>query len=211
VIYVLGWSDKMVDQRYSNLWIVSGDGKDNRPLTSGAFRDTSPRLSPDGTRVAYLSNRSGKNQIHVRWLDSAQDAQITDLQQAPSSIEWSPDGKWIGYIARVPAKPDWSIKTPDKPNGARWADPPIVVTKLRWRQDGQGLVQPGFSHVFAIPATGGAPKQITSGDFNHGGQGGFGGGFAWSADGKSIYVSTNRSTDWEYDLKGRRYLRLWAR
>jgi acylaminoacyl-peptidase len=202
VIYVLGWSDKMVDQRYSNLWIVSGDGKDNRPLTSGAFRDTSPRLSPDGTRVAYLSNRSGKNQIHVRWLDSAQDAQITDLQQAPSSIEWSPDGKWIGYIARVPAKPDWSIKTPDKPNGARWADPPIVVTKLRWRQDGQGLVQPGFSHVFAIPATGGAPKQITSGDFNHGGQGGFGGGFAWSADGKSIYVSTNRSTDWEYDLKG---------
>ena len=202
VIYVLGWSDKMVDQRYSNLWIVSGDGKDNRPLTNGAFRDTSPRISPDGTRVAYLSNRSGKNQIHVRWLDSAQDAQITDLQQAPSSIEWSPDGKWIGYIARVPAKADWSIKTPDKPTGARWADPPIVVTKLRWRQDGQGLVQPGFSHVFAIPATGGAPKQITSGDFNHGGQGGFGGGFAWSADGKSIYVSTNRSTDWEYDLKG---------
>lgn len=202
VIYVLGWADKMVDQRYSNLWIVSGDGKDNRPLTSGAFRDTSPRISPDGTRLAYLSNRSGKNQIHVRWLDSAQDAQITDLQQAPSSIEWSPDGKWIGYIARVPAKPDWSIKTPDKPTGARWADPPIVVTKLRWRQDGQGLVQPGYSHVFAVPSTGGAPKQITSGDFNHGGQGGFGGGFAWSADGKSIYVSTNRSTDWEYDLKG---------
>ena len=202
VIYVLGWSDKMVDQRYSNLWIVSGDGKDNRPLTSGAFRDTSPRLSPDGTRVAYLSNRSGKNQIHVRWLDSAQDAQITDLQQAPSSIEWSPDGRWIGYIARVPAKADWSIRMPDKPNGARWADPPIVVTKLRWRQDGQGLVQPGYSHVFAVPSTGGAPKQITSGDFNHGGQGGFGGGFAWSADGKSIYVSTNRATDWEYDLKG---------
>ena len=203
VIYVLGWADKMVDQRYSNLWIVSGDGKDNRPLTTGAFRDTSPRLSPDGTRVAYLSNRSGKNQIHVRWLDSAQEAQITDLQQAPSGIEWSLDGKWIGYIARVPAKPDWSIRMPEKPNGAKWADPPIVVTKLRWRQDGQGLIQPGFTHVFAIPATGGAPRQITTGDYNHGGgQGGVGGGFAWSGDGKWVYVTTNRSADAEYDLKG---------
>src|SRR5579872_3288573 len=91
VIYVLNWSDKMVDQRYSNLWIVSSDGKDNRPLTTGSFKDTSPRISPDGTRLAYLSNRSGKSQIHVRWLDSAQDAQITDSQQTPSNLVWSPD------------------------------------------------------------------------------------------------------------------------
>src|ERR1700692_2607788 len=83
VIYVLGWSDKMVDQKYTNLWIVSNDGKDNRPLTTGAYRDSEPRISPDGTRVAYLSNRGGKSQIHVRWLDTGQEAQITDLQQAP--------------------------------------------------------------------------------------------------------------------------------
>ena len=70
VIYVLSWSDKMTDQRYTNLWMVSGDGKDDRPLTTGAYKDSEPRLSPDGTRVAYLSNRSGKTQIHVRWLDS---------------------------------------------------------------------------------------------------------------------------------------------
>jgi dipeptidyl aminopeptidase/acylaminoacyl peptidase len=200
VIYVLGWADKMVDQRYSNLWTVSIDGKDNRPLTTGAYRDTSPRLSPDNTRVAYLSNRSGKNQIHVRWLDSGQEAQVTDLQQAPSAIEWSPDGKWIAYVARVPAKPSWSIRMPEKPAGAKWADPPIIVTELRWRQDGQGLIQPGFTHVFAVPATGGTPKQITSGNYNHGGA--QGGGFAWSPDGKWIYVATNRVPDAEYDLKG---------
>src|ERR1019366_10600032 len=80
VIYVLGWSDKMTDQRWTNLWIVSGDGKDERPVTTGAFRDSSPRLSPDGTRLAYLSNRSGRPQIQVRWLDGGQEAQITDLQ-----------------------------------------------------------------------------------------------------------------------------------
>jgi acylaminoacyl-peptidase len=201
VIYVVGWNDKMVDQRFSNLWIVSSDGKDNRPLTTGSYRDSSPRISPDGTRIAYLSNRSGKNQVHVRWLDSSQEAQITELQQAPSGIEWSPDGKWIGYTARVPAKNDFSVRLPEKPNGAKWQDPPIVITKLRWTADGTGILQPGYTHVFAVPATGGAPKQITNGDYNHGGGQG-GGGFAWSEDGKSIYVSTNRIPDADYSLEG---------
>ena len=196
VIYVLGWSDKMVDQRYTNLWVVSGDGKDDRPLTTGAYKDSEPRLSPDGTRVAYLSNRSGKTQIHVRWLDGAQEAQITDSQQAPSNIVWSPDGKWIGYEARVPAKPDWAPKMPEKPAGAKWADPPIVVTKLRWRENGIGLIQPGFTQIFAIPATGGTPKQVTSGDYQHAQT------FAWSADGKWIYTSSNRIPDAEYSLEG---------
>src|SRR5579864_2109144 len=60
IIYVLGFNDKMTDQKLSNLWMISSDGKDNRPLTTGAYRDSSPRISPDGTRIAYLSNRSGK-------------------------------------------------------------------------------------------------------------------------------------------------------
>lgn len=201
VIYVLGWSDKMTDTRLSNLWIASTDGKDNRPLTTGNFRDSDPRISPDGTRIAYLSNRSGKTQIHVRWLDTGQEAQITDLEQAPSGIEWSPDGKWIGYSSRVPSKPDWQIHLPEKPNGAKWPDPPIVITKLRWTADGQGILRPGYTHIFIVPATGGTPKQVTSGDFNHGGGQG-GGGFAWSEDGKSIYVSSNREPDADYNLKG---------
>jgi len=196
VIYVLGWSDKMTDQRWTNLWIVSGDGKDERPLTTGAFKDSSPRLSPDGTRLAYLTNRSGKPQIHVRWLDSGQDAQITDAQQTPSNIVWSPDGKWIGYEARVPGKPDWNPKMPEKPAGAKWADPPIIVTKLRWRENGVGLIPPGYSQIFAIPSTGGTPKQVSSGDYNHNGT------FAWSGDGKWIYASTNRIPDAEYSLEG---------
>ncbi len=196
VIYVLTWSDKMTDQRYTNLWMVSGDGKDDRPLTTGAYKDSEPRISPDGTRVAYLTNRSGKTQIHVRWLDSAQDAQITDSQQTPSNIVWSPDGKWIGYEARVPGKPDWAPKMPEKPPGAKWADPPIVVTKLRWRENGSGLIQPGFNQIFAIPSTGGTAKQVSSGDYNHSTT------FAWSPDGKWIYTSTNRIPDAEYSLEG---------
>lgn len=202
VVYTIGWNDRMTDAAYSNLWIVSTDGKDQRPLTTGAFRDSSPRLSPDNTRLAYLSNRSGKPQIRVRWLDTGQEAQITDLEDAPGGIEWAPDGKWIAYIARVPGKADWSVKMPEKPAGAKWADPPIVVTRYRWRADGAGVIKPGYRHVFIVPATGGAPRQITSGDFDHGV--GFlgGGGIAWSPDGQYIYTSANRIPDADYSLEG---------
>ena len=160
VVYVLQWNDRMTDSSYSNLWIAPVPGNDSRPLTQGAYRDTSPRWSPDGKRLAYLSNRSGKTQIHVRWMDTGQEAQITDLQQAPGNIAWSPDGGAIAYTARVPGKPDWRVDMPEKPAGARWAEPPVVVTRLRWRFDGVGLIPPGYTHVFVVPSTGGDRKSV---------------------------------------------------
>ena len=96
----------------------------------------------------------------------------------------------------MPAKNDFSIHLPEKPNGAKWQDPPIVITKLRWTADAPGNpCSRGFTHVFAIPSSGGAPKQITSGDYNHG-------QFSWSADGKWIYTSTARIPDAEYNMEG---------
>ena len=196
VVYVLSWPDKMNDAFYSNLWMASPDGKDHRPLTQGAFRDSSPRWSPDGARLAYISNRGGKPQIHVRWMDTGQEAQITNLEEAPAAIEWSPDGQWIAYTARVPAKAAWSVRMPEKPTGAKWADPPIVVTRLRWRRDGSGLIKPGFTHVFVVPATGGAPRQISTGGYDHAGP------LAWTPDGDSILCSAERIADADYSLEG---------
>ncbi|MBM3791485.1 MAG: S9 family peptidase, partial [Acidobacteria bacterium] len=72
VVFVRQWPDIMTDRQYSNLWIVNFDGSDLRPLTTGEFSDSSPRWSPDGLRLAYISNREGDRQIHVRWMDTGQ-------------------------------------------------------------------------------------------------------------------------------------------
>lgn len=195
VVYMMGWNDRMSDAMYSNLWMASVEGADQRPVTQGAFRDSMPRWSPDGKRLAYLSNRSGKPQIHVRWMDTGQEAPITDLQEAPANIAWSPHGTWIAYTAHVPAKPSWSVNMTEKPAGAKWAEPPIIVTRLHRRQDHEGLIKPGYTHVFVVPSTGGAPREISTGDYDYGAP-------AWTPDGQWILTASHRVPDADYDLEG---------
>src|SRR5215470_10927309 len=74
IIYVRRFADPLTDRRYSNLWIINADGTDHRPLTSGNRTDISPRWSPDGTRIAFLSDADGKQQLYIRWMDSGQTA-----------------------------------------------------------------------------------------------------------------------------------------
>src|ERR1700758_4088388 len=68
IVYVRRFADAATDKRYSNLWIINADGSDHRPLTTGNHGDSSPRWSPDGTRIAYLSDADGKPQIYIRWM-----------------------------------------------------------------------------------------------------------------------------------------------
>ena len=182
VVYSLSWNDPKTDASYSNLWMVSVNGE-NRPLTSGDFRDTAPRVSPDGTRAAYLSNRSGSRQIHVRWLDGRNETRVTAADPSPEDFAWSPDSASIAFTARVPAEPGFTIAEPKPPKGAKWGTPPTVVTKLRWRADktpGQGIVPDGETHLFVVSAGGGAPRRISRAGI------GIGGTPAWTPDGKAI-------------------------
>jgi dipeptidyl aminopeptidase/acylaminoacyl peptidase len=195
IVYVYGFADKMNDRNLSNLWIASVDGKDLRPLTQGEQRDTSPQWSPDGKRLAYISTKSGKPQIVVRWMDTGAEATITDLQEAPSGVVWSPDGTQLAFSKLVPAAAPKGVKMPEKPKGAKWADPPIVVTRLWYRQDAQGYRPYGFRHVFVISATGGAARQITDGDYDYSPP-------QWMPDASTILTSAVRKPDAEWDHDG---------
>ena len=120
IVYQMEWADRMVDAFHTNLWIVNADGKGNRPLTQGKHRDSSAVWSPDGKRLAYISSRSGRPQIIVRWMDSSEEAQITNLESAMSDLAWSPDSKWIAYFSRVSVKPKWTVKATRPCCSGRW-------------------------------------------------------------------------------------------
>ena len=200
IVYVRRFADPMTDRRYSNLWIINSDGTDHRPLTTGNRNDASPRWSPDGGRIAYLSDADGKQQLYIRWMDSGQTARITNLDQSPDAINWSSDGKVLSFSSLVLGKGPHLADLPTPPAGAKWADPPAAYNRLVYRFNGVGYLKPGFMQVFVISADGGAPRQVTNGNFPNGGNE-FGPARAsWTPDGKFLLVSANRhpESDHEY-------------
>jgi dipeptidyl aminopeptidase/acylaminoacyl peptidase len=196
VLFSRGFVDIMRDQGASNLWVVGVDGSRLRQLTDGAWNDSAPVWSPDGKRIAFLSNRSGSMQLHVMWVDTRETLQLTRFDRAPGGVEWSPDSAHIAFTAFLPDEtPVLPVRLPPVPRGAQLARGAVLVDRPSWAADGSGPTVKGYTHVFTVDATvGGTPRQVTSGHYNHSGP-------SWAADGKTMFVSGIRKPDAEY-LRG---------
>lgn len=194
IAYVRRSNDIMSDSSRANVWLASVDGKSNRPLLSSKKNYYSIRWSPDGSRLAYLSNEEGKPQLYVRWMDTGQTALVTNVTSSPSNITWSPDGKHIAFTMSVDAKEKpLDVKMPKKPDGAKWSPSFQYITKARYQADGRGILEPAYTHVFIVPSDGGTARQLTSGNYHHNGR------LSFSPDSDKIYFSANRSDNWEYE------------
>ncbi|HEY2345425.1 MAG TPA: S9 family peptidase [Xanthomonadaceae bacterium] len=196
VVYARRANDIMVDRTRSSIWSIDVASGEQTPLVVGRGSHSSPRWSPDGSKLAYVSNADGEAgaQLYVRWMRSGVTARITGLPDSPEAIAWSPDGKRIAYAMFVPDEGAHLGKAPDKPEGAKWADPLQVIDSVVYRTDEGGYNKSGYEQVFWVPADGGAPTQLTFGARNAGGR------LSWSPDGRSVLFSSNLTKDWERDL-----------
>lgn len=188
VVYVRNGFDVMTDRRVTDLWIAAADGSLHRPLTTGAASDASPRWSPDGERLLWVSSADGSNQLWLRWMDTGEEARITNLTESPGALRWSPDGEWIAFTMFVEreARPALAAGMPQPPEGAEWASPAVVVEDIQYKSDGNPeLIEQGWTHVFVVPAEGGTPRQVTSGDFDHTSP-------TWTPEGDLIVVANRR-------------------
>lgn len=199
VIYTRRWVDQKTDNWASALWIMDADGSRHRFLIDGS----NARWSPSGDRILFIAKGDNdKPQIFIRWMnDEGAVSQVTRIDISPSSPEWSPGGEQIAFVAIVPTKDKWDIDLPSAPEGAEWTEPPRVLDRLHYRQDGVGFTEPGFMHLFVVPAESGTARQLTEGDWNVGSRFDglyFGAGLSWMPDGNTIIFDGLNDSDGDF-------------
>lgn len=195
IVFVRHWMDRQTDRARSSLWLMQADGSGLEPLTDRDSDASSPRWSPDGSRLAYLAG----GELRMHWLASGRDSRVAELTEAPGHLVWSPDGRWLAFTMFTPSPTRNPVSLPGRPEGADWADPPIWIDQPRYRADGRGYLRAGHRQVYVLPAEGGVPVQISDGPYDHA-------SLAWHPDGQSLLVEANRREDaHRYPLKSSIY------
>ena len=194
IVYERKGMDIMQDRRQSRLWIINANGTGHEKLTPHDVGESSPAWSPDGSRIAYVSATDEGSELFVYWVRTGHLSRLTQLDRSPRGLAWSPDGKQIAFSMHVPGNELSLVKAPAKPTGAKWADAPRITTRLKHEADGSGYMEPGYAHLFVVPADGGTARQVTSGNYQHRAAP------VWTKDGKYLIFSSNRNDNWEYDF-----------
>jgi len=185
-----------------NIWRIENSGGNTAPsmVIGSSRRDLEPRLSPDGSRLAFTSDRTGSSQVWVASADGSGAFQLTSMRGSINSAgRWSPDVQRIVFLSNEVGQSEiYSIGV----NGGkptRLTNHPAQDTAPSWSSDGKLIYfasnRSGDYQVWKMPATGGEPVQITHN-----------GGYAAleSPDGKVLYYSKRRASDglWRLPLSG---------
>jgi dipeptidyl aminopeptidase/acylaminoacyl peptidase len=170
-----GW----FDDRRAHLWIADVKSGASKQITEGNdWNDSDPQWSPDGTRIAFVSNRTGKEYDENRntdvWVISASGGPLTkisDHQEADNNPRWSPDGKTIAFTGEVHERDHPRIWLAPSTGGsasvlaANGLD--LIPSGLEWSEDGRKLFfeagVKGEYHLFRVDLASKSIAQVTSG------------------------------------------------
>ncbi len=166
-----------------------------RALTSNV-RDTMPRWSPDGHRIAFVRSieKDGKSQpgqVYVLDMNGGEAYPLTRDTKGVTSVEWSPDGKTVAFTAPVGGDDD------KRDENEKQAKSDVeVITRAVYRSNGNPTYVDStrHTHIFTVAATSGGdkPKQVTEGEYDER-------DIEWAPDGSKIYFVSTRVPEAYYE------------
>lgn len=148
IIYTVATPSIPENKLKRDIWATSIDGKYTHQITEDESNEMSPIFSPDGKKIAYLSNKSGAYQIYVQDFPMGKPRQITNLEEGVSNILWSPDGKFISFTSEVKLLKTINDEYPQYPkaNIRYYTDLPV----RHWDE----WIDDKFSHLFVVKVEG---------------------------------------------------------
>ena len=187
--FVVWSTDRETNDYTASIWLVAVDGAAQpRRLTRGKKQDVAPRWSPDGSRLAFASNRDSKaKQLYVLPVEGGEPLQLTELNEDVTEVVWSPDGTRIVFSARV-RDPAYEEEDERKRRPRRFE-------RLQYKLDDEGWIGDRRRHLFVVPADGSSPPvQLTDGDFEDAAP-------SWSPDGRRIAFVSARQDHWDTEVE----------
>jgi dipeptidyl aminopeptidase/acylaminoacyl peptidase len=199
------------------VWLVPADGSvPPRQVTLGARHDTRPRFSPDGTALAFLSDRrplveeepaapkdrEDGTQVHLLPLGGGEARRLTDLPRGVEGFEWSPDGRsLVVRTTSFGATRDEDRKVRGKPKPPKPGATPLsdyrYFDRLQNMLNGPGFIDDKVAHLWLVDVETGTARRLTDGRTSDDEP-------AWSPDGTRIAFTASRGRDhdldWQYDV-----------
>ena len=173
-------------QPVKRIAIMNWDGTDHSYLTQGEVTVASPRLSPDGQRIAYMSFAGGMPHVRIMNVDGSNDRPLVEAQSMSFSPRFSPDGRSIAFSMAVDGNTDIYVVGADGGFPRRLTTAPGVDTSPSFSPDGSKIAfesdRGGTQQIYVMDANGSGQRRISFG-------GGVNSSPAWSPDGERIAFS----------------------
>ena len=194
IVYSQQTVDKNTEKKYTQLWLLETATKKSRQITFGKFNNIQPWFSPDGSQLAFLSNRadSDQYQFYVLPMDGGEAYAISDLQGEIEQFEWSPDGKKLLFQFRKTDPEVLERKKDEKKK--ELGEVYRHFKRMFYQLDDYGFLPEERWHIWVLDIAKQKALQITDHSVYdemepH-----------WAPDGKSIVYFSNRVPDPDMDI-----------
>lgn len=180
--------DRENDDLTSSIWIFPLETGSSWRMTMGQSKDTTPRWSPDGKELGFISDRAGTNQVFLISRDGGEARQLSSLNGVVVAFEWSPRGDHILATCSVQVDPNLRGERPPPDSSLPGSGAPQVIWKLPYKMDGMGYTLGREVHLFRIDVASGEAMRLTDGPFDIRSAN-------WSPDGRKIIYTRTREGD----------------